>query len=671
MKIGSQKYRPDIDGLRAIAVLSVIGFHAFPGGGQGGFIGVDIFFVISGFLISFIIFDSLRQGNFSFIEFYSRRIRRIFPALLVVLITCYGFGWFVLFADEYKQLGKHIVGGASFVSNFVLSNESGYFDTLAEKKPLLHLWSLGIEEQFYIVWPILLWLAWKRRMNLLTLTLLVLIISFALNLGRVKSDPVGTFYSPQTRFWELLAGSILAYVTLHKQDIFQKFRKRLKSSHVSAWRNVQSLFGASLIAGGFFLIERESHFPGWWAVLPALGTVLIISAGMQAWFNHTVLSNRVLVWFGMISFPLYLWHWPLLSFSRILGSETPSFGTRVFLAFILIAIAWLTYRLIETPIRFGSSSRSKTHILFGLMCGVGCVGYDCYRRDGLTFRAIAQFNADLDPGNQGGAQGNTIQECGIANDDKKYFENCLRDRRQPARYALLGDSKAAALYGGLVRTSAENKRWLFMGGHPAFPGAIGAAPLLSSDPLYSSYQKTTHIAIETIKNDQNIKTVVFAIAIRNLFGIDNCYSIEDVATSKNYNIALDGLNNTISSFIQAGRQVVLVVDNPTLPDPNDCLRRGLVFFNQSMSKVANWRCHLDINRHVELSRRYRDLLAELKSRYPDKVTIFDTTAEMCDLEQGVCLPYRDGHLLYSNDDHISDFAAGLIGRNLNTFLDKK
>lgn len=149
--------------MRAIAVLFVVGFHAFPLWIKGGFIGVDIFFVISGYLISTIIIVGLERNNFSFIEFYTRRIKRIFPALLLVLISSFAFGWFVLLADEYKQLGKHIAGGAGFVSNYLFWNESGYFDNAAETKPLLHLWSLGIEEQFYIIWPLLLWLAWRTR----------------------------------------------------------------------------------------------------------------------------------------------------------------------------------------------------------------------------------------------------------------------------------------------------------------------------------------------------------------------------------------------------------------------------------------------------------------------------------------------------------------------------
>ena len=206
------KYRPDIDGLRAIAVLAVIGFHVF--GVMGGFTGVDIFFVISGFLISTIIFENLEHNSFSFNQFYQRRIRRIFPSLLLVLVACIFFGWVVHFADEYELLGKHISAGTGFISNLVLWSESGYFDVAAEKKPLLHLWSLGIEEQFYIFWPIFAWLMWKFRAHFLWLAIVLACISFGLNIWQVRVDTVAAFYSPLTRFWELLEGACLAYVML-------------------------------------------------------------------------------------------------------------------------------------------------------------------------------------------------------------------------------------------------------------------------------------------------------------------------------------------------------------------------------------------------------------------------------------------------------------------------
>jgi len=218
------KYRSDIDGLRAIAVLSVVGFHAF--GIIVGFIGVDVFFVISGFLISTIIFENMEGDSFSFMEFYGRRIRRIFPSLSVVLIFCLLFGWFVLFADEYQQLGKHIAAGAGYVSNLTLWSESGYFDVVAEKKPLLHLWSLGIEEQFYIIWPLFVWGFWKSRLNFLCVLIAIITISFGLNIWQVNKDIVATFYSPQTRFWELLTGACVAYALLFKQSLLKVFKEK-------------------------------------------------------------------------------------------------------------------------------------------------------------------------------------------------------------------------------------------------------------------------------------------------------------------------------------------------------------------------------------------------------------------------------------------------------------
>lgn len=394
------KYRPDIDGLRAVAVLAVVVFHAFPNWLRGGFIGVDIFFVISGYLISTIIFENLDKGTFTFYEFYTRRIKRIFPALLIVLISCFSFGWFVLLADEYKQLGKHIAAGAGFISNFVLWDEAGYFDNSAETKPLLHLWSLGIEEQFYIVWPFLLWFAAKRKFNLLTVTIIVTCTSFILNLIGVTEDMVATFYSPLSRFWELLSGSLLAWLTLYKKATFINVRNKI--DRLFAFRmykekeegrtvdNVLSFIGLLLLLYGFWQINKDLSFPGKWALVPVLGAILIMTAGAKAWFNRVVLSNRIAIWFGLISFPLYLWHWPLLSFATIIEGEVPSYNIRIAAIALSIILAWVTYRFIERPLRFGKNT--KVRFLVILMIIVGCVGFHTYDHDGLKFRKADEHN---------------------------------------------------------------------------------------------------------------------------------------------------------------------------------------------------------------------------------------------------------------------------------------
>ena len=373
------RYRPDIDGLRAIAVLAVVAFHAFPGRLPGGFIGVDVFFVISGFLISTIIFENLERGTFKFSEFYSRRIRRIFPALIATLGGVLILGWFLMIAEELNQLGKQIAAGAFFFTNFLLRGEAGYFDQSAEYKPLLHLWSLGIEEQFYIFWPLLVWLAWKSKINLLTLTFIIVLVSFYLNIHRITIDPVGTFYLPQTRFWELLCGSVLAklVITPAIPPRIRRFLNRGVFHNSSKYFSetlchLYSLLGILLLTLGFFMFDSTMVYPGFWAIIPVISTMLIIIAGPRAWINRNILSHKFLIWFGLISFPLYLWHWPLISFSWIIVGEAPSTIVRLGVIVLSVALALLTTQLIEKPFRYGNSRiRLKT---LCLCAGIAIVG---------------------------------------------------------------------------------------------------------------------------------------------------------------------------------------------------------------------------------------------------------------------------------------------------------
>ena len=474
--LSHQKYRPDIDGLRAVAVLAVVAFHSFPSWVRGGFIGVDIFFVISGYLISTIIFENLDKGTFSFTEFYARRIKRIFPALLLVLIACFAFGWFALLADEYKQLGKHIAAGAGFISNFTLWNEAGYFDNSAETKPLLHLWSLGIEEQFYIVWPLLLWFAWKRKFNLLVITIIVAIASFVLNIKGIKHDMVATFYSPQTRFWELLSGSLLAWVTLYKKDTFSNINFKLdyllsrivytekQEADGKRLSNILSFIGLLLLVYGFWRINKELSFPGKWALVPVLGAVLIITAGSKAWVNRTILSNKVAVWFGLISYPLYLWHWPILSFARIIESEVPSRNILIVAVVLSILLAWLTYKLIERPLRFGKNSKAKVAVLVVLMVVIGGFSYYSYRTilipsDAVkASSALKQLGWDIPAGSpeQSNLCHQAFPERALMTSKERDDNFCLLQREGIPNVVLIGDSINLSLFPGLAKYNDYN-----------------------------------------------------------------------------------------------------------------------------------------------------------------------------------------------------------------------
>lgn len=377
------QYRPDIDGLRSFAVLSVVIYHAFPSVIQGGFVGVDVFFVISGFLISSIIFQSLNKNTFSFLVFYTRRINRIFPALLLILFASYYFGRLVLLADEYKQLGKHIATGAGFISNLALLREAGYFDNSAETKPLLHLWSLGIEEQFYIIWPLIAWTCWKKKFNFLSLLLLGIVFSFSISIWQTNNNATSAFYSPQTRFWELLSGSILAWIKScnNNDKNFEHLKLRINYILVA---NLTSITGFIFLTSAIFFISSKLHFPGLWALLPVVGTVLIILSGQDAWINRVILSNRIAIWIGLISFPLYLWHWPLLTFARIIENGTPSHSIRIAAVLSSILLAWLTYKFLERPICASKNSKKVATLLLILMTTIGFAGFYTYKHDGIT-----------------------------------------------------------------------------------------------------------------------------------------------------------------------------------------------------------------------------------------------------------------------------------------------
>ena len=445
-------YRADIDGLRAVAVLSVIAFHAFPNLLPGGFIGVDIFFVISGYLISGIIFKEVDQGRFSFIEFYSRRIRRIFPALALVLGACLLFGSIVLFPKAAAELGLHTAAGALFVSNLLLWTESGYFDGEAALKPLLHLWSLGIEEQYYMLWPIAI--AFCHRWIRLRLGMLlgVALVSFALNLALLGPYPVSAFYLPFTRFWELLVGAGLAYATLYGRGMAPT-AVNAGVRHAMAWG------GALLLVVGLVTLRPDQPFPGWRALLPTAGAALLIAGGPTAWPNRRVLSLRVATFVGAISYPLYLWHWPLLVFPRLLGDHT-SRGERIAAVVASILFAWISYRFVESPIRSRPLRLRSTLTLAAIVGLIGLGGLGVYFSQGFPQRyppnlrnvALADVTFDYAAYRE--------RTCFLqpSQGPDEFAADCVQTASATRNklVVLWGDSHAASLYPGLRSLIADD-----------------------------------------------------------------------------------------------------------------------------------------------------------------------------------------------------------------------
>lgn len=619
-------YRPDIDGLRAIAVLAVVLFHAFPALLPGGFIGVDIFFIISGYLIGRIIMGEMAEQRFSFARFYGRRIRRIFPALTLVLISCSVAGWFVLFADEFKMLGRHLVAGAGFVSNLLLWSEVGYFDTAADTKPLLHLWSLGIEEQFYIFWPILLLLAQRWRQSAWRWALLLGGLSFLLNVALVHRYPTATFYSPASRVWELLMGSLLAYLTLHGQTLSGLLRGQPSpAAPLSAQRaNLYSVLGMALLVAGLVWITRARAFPGWWALLPTSGALLLIAAGPQAFCNRYLLAQRPLVWIGLISYPLYLWHWPLLSFAHILHAAQPAPEIRAAAVLLALMLAWLTYRLVERPLRSGRHTVAALSVVMTL---VALAGGWLASQAGLPQRPGIVANAALQKSLIVVEDVANAEACKARYGFASKYAYCLLDQvQQEPSVALVGDSHAYHLVAGLTRYYHQHGgNLLMLGTRVPFIGLPSG-----DDP----YQQATPRMLELALNTASIRTVILSTALKLHEG-----NPEGVAT-------VAALRLTLQRFLAAGKQVVWVNDVPMLDfEPRSCIGRpamGLV--------GAGKECSLPRATFERNVAGHAAIVARVLKDFP-QVRVFDTAAPLCDASR--CHVMLDGKLMYRDTHHLS------------------
>ncbi len=676
-------YRPDIDGLRAVAVLSVVAFHAFPSWVQGGFVGVDVFFVISGFLISRIIFEKLNDGGFSFGWFYARRIRRIFPALLVVLISTYAFGWFALFANEYVLLGKHVAAGAGFASNFVLWSESGYFDAAGSTKPLLNLWSLGVEEQFYIIWPFIVWLAWKAGIGFLSVTILAAVVSFGLNIRGMGLDPVATFYSPLTRFWEILSGSILAWMSVRRGGFHAHVRARVEycfdmvlppggrwtGSEVLS--NVMSLAGCLLLGYGFFGISRVFSYPGGWALVPVVGAMLVIASGPGALINKKVLSSRLFVWFGLISFPLYLWHWPLLSLAAIVEDEPLAREIRLAIVILSIALAWLTYCIVERPMRSAKNGTIKVFVLVLLMSCLGAYSLASYL-SGYTSPAAqrtAQQASQLGFALPVGTD-DQMARCRHMFPDRLEMSSKIRDdnfcyiqKAGEPNVIMIGDSMNPSVFSGF--SDIDGLNILVLSASAAAPFYDLRSTNVGDRIRWNNYLMTNQALNYAIANE-NIKVVVLsALSLPFVTNQDYKFRMWDV-TRPDYDdvhdIFVDAMSRTVLKLLSANKKVVYVMPNPALDyEPSACLH-NLRPFTLTKESRACFRTRESVD--VEY-RTYREWVAEVLYKFP-KVVVFDMAPIFCNDMK--CFGALEGSILYRDRLHLSVDGAKLVAPHLQRLM---
>jgi peptidoglycan/LPS O-acetylase OafA/YrhL len=453
-------FRADINGLRALAVLGVVIFHADRAWLPGGFAGVDIFFVISGFLISRIILAQCAAGRFSLPMFYARRAKRILPALLIVAGFVWIVGWFMAAPTQFRDIGGGLLGNSYFTVNFWLlrlAGVGGYFGADATTKPLLHLWSLSIEEQFYLVWSVLLLGLFKvQRQLVLFVIVSVLLASFACSVVLTPIDPIAAFYLPWTRAWELALGAVVAY-----REVFWLEALPYPSRRIA---NIGAGLGVALMLGAFLVLNETQPFPGWLAAVPTVGCALVI-AHPRSLPGEIALGNRVAAFFGVISYPLYLWHWPLFAFARIWPGVLPTAPVLFGLAGVAVVLATLTYWLIEQPIAapFRRRPFATALTLVGLLAVTGVVGRVTYDSKGLPSRFPPLVDRIFDY-DANGAEGEALMSCFYQRDDQRYSLEEERTRvarffedhhcaaiADPSRPTILivGDSHAAHLFAGL------------------------------------------------------------------------------------------------------------------------------------------------------------------------------------------------------------------------------
>lgn len=652
--LNSPEYRADIDGLRAIAVLSVIFFHFFPGFLHGGYIGVDIFFVISGFLISQILFKNFEVDKFSLSTFYARRIKRILPALTIVLLITMAVGWFLLLTDEYRELAKHVASGSGFISNLILWGESGYFDQQAASKPLLHLWSLGIEEQFYLLWPIVLWIAYRFKKSFSLIIVILGAASFLLNAYLVNVDLVADFYSPFARAWELLVGAFLAYLYFSRKICF------VVTPRYSYFLSVVGIF---FIAFSILLFEKSSKFPGWLALLPTVGTGLVIAAGSKNRINKYLLAHPMLVWVGLISYPLYLWHWPIYSYYKILNLDLSVSNDRllkIFLIAICLVLAYLTYKFVEQPIRHRKSFKIPIYLLLtNFIVGIFGLCIFLFAQERFTKIIVEPKEAHVLFGKY--PNGPTHNEyCDKRFPSFKEYSVCLLSKDSEPDILLLGDSHSQQYYSSLAG-QIKNLVVMNVGEWNCLPFSSLAETLDSPCRI-----KLNHV-LNFISTSKSIKTVIVSGYYSALASGGFQYSKDlswrrakelNEANSREFQMRM---KEVLRSILLADKSIIFMQDIPDLNfDIKNCaVIKGSLFRRFPESGITD--CRYSRSEFEEKIFPYDDLIT---SSLKDMASVyyFETRSIFCNSQ--FCDAFKNSEPLYFDSDHLSAYGAHKVTQRL-------
>lgn len=652
---GARTYRPDIDGLRGVAVLSVVLFHAGVPFLKGGFVGVDIFFVISGYLIGAHVYSDTSRGRFSIAEFYRRRAKRILPALLALLIVCYVIASLLFSPPELLYFARYSIATILSVSNIVAWRQTGYFAPNASLNSLLMTWSLGVEEQFYLLFPLVMIALGKLARKYVSLALTILaLLSLVSCIIISHRSPSTAFYLFPFRAWELLLGVLLA--------VYENGRQT-SSGRGHRWlTNISALAGVALLGFSIFCYGPHTLFPGYAAAAPTLGSLLLICSP-TSWINRYVFSLRPIKFVGKISYSYYLWHWPLLSFAHILANGTSSVAIGCSIAAFSLLIAWLSFRFVEQPFRRSTTSRGTLLARYAVCCAL-------VMAPALMFRATQGWPQRFSSFPQGAFDQRCSADLGFS--APILSKECVDLEDSRPAVALIGDSHAAAL-AVAAREDANRAGFKFyeMVKYQCQPLQKVATTSLNVQQQNECLDYNNTV-LSILKKDQRVRFVLITAfwsgpEIGRAAYVRVGYPKAEVSRSESEQNLKDGLEATVAELESVGKQVILIRDVPVFTfDPvlkvllhhipmRSLLVTGHLPSVSLMSEAPITQTYLAQEQHADA------ILDQAANSQHTRVV--SLRGNLCSMSS---CRYLDGmRMLYSDDHHLTEAGAYLALRGIN------
>lgn len=642
------KYRLEIDGLRALAVIPVIFFHAGFSFFRGGYVGVDVFFVISGYLITTIILTEKEAGKFMFRVFYERRARRILPALTFVILVCLPFAYWVMKPTDLMEFSQSLVAVSLFSSNILFWLKTGYFMTAAELKPLLHTWSLAIEEQYYILFPLFIILTWRfRKRTTLTLLAVLGFVSLALAQWRAVDHPGSTFYLLPTRLWEILIGSFVAYF------LFYSSEWRSKYLALPVWVfQILSALGLLLIVGSIGFFDDKTPFPSLYTLFPTLGTALVILFAFEQTFVNKLLSIKLFVGIGLISYSAYLWHQPIFAFARLMSYKTPSDSLMFWFGVFSLVLAYLTWKFIEAPFRDRNRfSREKifrfSAISLMLIIGVGAVGY-FNKGFGNRIAQNKMSYTELDLITQ--PNFGLSKVCDYVSFD--LLEECQTS--DTPEILIWGDSYAMHLVPGILASNPDAKIIQMT--------KSVCGPVVDMAVITAKYPETwaegcvefNDNVIDWLKQNPSVRYVVLGSPFSHFLGSNTLLASKEIVAANRITFE-SHLLMTLETLSKMG--IVPVVFDPP-PTNGEDIGRCLTLNAMYGSKID---CQIDLAKYEQDRKDLLEVLERVEQNY-HVIRISDVLCNdaYCDTEM-------EGVFIYRDSGHLSIVGSEYLGKKMDFY----